>query len=897
MSPSRLVLLSSCFLFFGVASSASLSAGEPERPRRDVDPEVRQLPVGAVARLGSLRLRHEQEVQSIVFSPDGKMIASAAKYDGKIRVWETVTGKLLHEVEATGLFSRASFAPDDYTLAVTPDGKSIAAGVGPDVCFWDLQSGREIRRFHGPGKGILKLTFSADGMSFYSGGADNKLYHWDIASGELVQCWDYFEGNRPRIYASGFPDRTAELKAVTPDGKTAVWFVRHWADHGTAVGVDATQLTVWDAATGKDRCRLTDREDKDFFDANVILSADGKYVTPYSENSELTLWDAATGRKLKDVGSGAYIEAAAYSADCRRVAAITRGNRYTLSVWDLTSGEELSRHDVAHWHAFSKPSSLAFSPDGRFLALTDAKNVRIWDSDSDREIPALDGHRRTVGTLEFSPHSGALTSSDDETACEWDATHRQTTRRSLNAGGMNSRSVAESHESKLCISQPDSRGPQLRELISGKLLHEFQDLKPIWYYGSFSADGRTVVLVSGDRVKKIDFLDVPSRTVRSSVTTDALITSYPTLSRDGAMLAAACSDQTVLLIDSLSGEIVVQIGTPRPPPGENEPRLRITKAAFSSDGRYLAFGTRVERPEDRFNLGDFATADTPEAHVWDLSTGREMRQFENCLKDAPNGGIASLEFSPDSKSLAIGLNYNPWHPGSLEEAAVPVLEVASGRPRRRLKGHTDQVASVAFSPDGKTLATGSRDSTILLWDMRRNFGTEPTPGTAVSERMRALWNRLAEREAAHAYDAVLSLADMRDQCVPFLSERLKPVECPSNARMAKLIADLDDESFAVREEASARLVALHEVARPALNRALMGKVSLETRRRIRELLSQLDDMAYTPSLLRELRSVEVLERMASDEARRVLETLAAGAPGAIVTVEAKASLARMKAVR
>jgi hypothetical protein len=243
------------------------------------------------------------------------------------------------------------------------------------------------------------------------------------------------------------------------------------------------------------------------------------------------------------------------------------------------------------------------------------------------------------------------------------------------------------------------------------------------------------------------------------------------------------------------------------------------------------------------------------------------------------------------------LHFNPWRPGDPEQAAELVLEVASGRLRRKFKGHTDQVASVAFSLDGKVLATGSQDATILLWDMKRPVGNAPDPGKPAAERLSVLWSQLAEADVARAYDAVLALAAMQGQCVPFLAKRLQPVKPLPAEQIAKLVADLDNDSFGVRKEASAQLAALHDLALPALKKALNGKVSLEARRRLTALADPLDSMKYSPAMLRELRSVEVLELLASHEARRLLEILASGAAEAILTIEAKASLARLKSLR
>ena len=110
-------------------------------------------------------------------------------------------------------------------------------------------------------------------------------------------------------------------------------------------------------------------------------------------------------------------------------------------------------------------------------------------------------------------------------------------------------------------------------------------------------------------------------------------------------------------------------------------------------------------------------------------------------------------------------------------------------------------------------------------------------------------------------------------------------------RVDRLLADLDREQFPVREAASAELAKLGESAVPALKRVLRQTPSLEVRRRVEQLLSRLEE--WSPERLRILRALEALEHGATPEARRLLEALAAGAPEARLTQEAKASLLRL----
>jgi hypothetical protein len=194
----------------------------------------------------------------------------------------------------------------------------------------------------------------------------------------------------------------------------------------------------------------------------------------------------------------------------------------------------------------------------------------------------------------------------------------------------------------------------------------------------------------------------------------------------------------------------------------------------------------------------------------------------------------------------------------------------------------------AFAADGR-LATGHPDSTILIWNM-------PLPArkteTLAAKELDRMWADLADADAAKAWRAVWRLADAPNDALPFLRGRIKPYPSAAADVTRKLLADLDGDSFEVREAAGKRLKELGLHAEPALRTALQAKPSLEQRRRIEPLLSAL---AVTPQPLsaedlRQLRALIVLERIGSPEARRVLEEAAKGPESARLTRQARAAL-------
>jgi hypothetical protein len=240
----------------------------------------------------------------------------------------------------------------------------------------------------------------------------------------------------------------------------------------------------------------------------------------------------------------------------------------------------------------------------------------------------------------------------------------------------------------------------------------------------------------------------------------------------------------------------------------------------------------------------------------------------------------SLAFSADGKWLASGSRYGQ----------VRVWEVATGKEMLCLQGHEGEVLHVAVGPDGRTLLSSDSDGQAYLWDVR------PSGLGGGGRSPDDLWRDLVGGDAVAAFAAVWEISE-RDEAVRDLWQRISPVRPVKKSRASKsisdLIADLDSEKFRVRDDATEDLAELGERAVPALSEALKKQPGLEVERRIQRLLDTFRK-GPTPEELRQMRAVQALELAATPEARAVLREWAGGAPGAGLTEDARAVLTRLE---
>jgi hypothetical protein len=253
-------------------------------------------------------------------------------------------------------------------------------------------------------------------------------------------------------------------------------------------------------------------------------------------------------------------------------------------------------------------------------------------------------------------------------------------------------------------------------------------------------------------------------------------------------------------------------------------------------------------------------------------------------------GFGGTAFSPDGRFFAVAEG---------RDSSLNLWDLVTGRAVARSQVDRGRMESLAFSPDGSRLAAAGYSSTVLIYDVAEMIGKKKFDEIAKevkpSEELEGLWAELSGADGARAYRAIRRLGLSGPRGVVFLKARLKRDKPPDEQRIARLIADLDDDKFATREKATAELEKLGLRAEPALRRALEGEASAEAHSRVKRLLERLGTLGEpppAPELIR-LRVVEALEANGTREARQALAELSEHATEEQLRQEAKASLERL----
>lgn len=529
------------------------------------------------------------EVRSLAFTPDGKLLASLGG-SGAVRIEELASGTELLQQKFSG----------DVVgeLALSPDGNTVAMWSGPNthhLYLWDWQGGEEPRELQVPRHGARHLCFSAD----------SKIFAASADIEPVIRLWDT-AGRRLRKRLDLRADITIGGLAFHPNGK---WLAVSDSGNRTGKGHSGGVLLL-EAESGKILREMLTPGDSPY---RVVFSSDGRWLAG-GGGDRIHVWDLSRGEEVA-------ADAQSHSGSIGQVAASAQGviatasDDHTVRIWDAATGKPRRKLQHDMW-----VRAIALSPDGRLLVSSSLDDtVRLWELETGKEIYRLPGHgkmggRRLVG---FTPDGKRFLSwGDDFYLRIWDvATGKAIQEHRIRPGGIK-------------IPDEDDEAAQRERRMM------FLSLSG----SAFSGDGKRFILTIGATVR---LFDVESGKEIRTIQTEQRNMDHLAVSPDGKRLLASgwgkaiqtrlpdgrtrhstAKEHLLELYDLEKGKYLHRLTLP----GETSGPV-----AFSVDGK--TFAAAIDKPNG-------------EIRFWETATAAERPSIRGF-----NGRVRALAFTPDGRRL------------------------------------------------------------------------------------------------------------------------------------------------------------------------------------------------------------------------------------------------------
>jgi WD40 repeat protein len=628
-------------------------------------------------------------------------------------------------------------------LGFLPDGKTLVAAVAQShaVQLWEAPTGKLLREISTKPLSIRGFALSPDGKYFAVGGfmpdvgnlpTQGAVGVWDVSSGKQMRTLERSDRGvdhcsmaftpdgrllaslgdsgilRIEEIATGlellrhqFPRDILARLALSPDGKTLA----------VSSGPNTRRLYLWNwqAAEEPRALKVPDRVGR-----SLAFSPDGKRLAEAGDIGRLIrVWDVASGRllyKLKSPEAEPYRPGSvAFSADGKAVIVATHSNTAgAIHSWEAATGRYRRRLYAGN----TQVGRLAVGPDGRLLAGNGAGGVCVWDLASGKELAANDqAHQASVSRVAATGNL-VVTAGDDRTIRIWNPTTGQQLRKLMH--GYLVRAVALSPDgTKLASSSLDDT-VCLWDVATGRKVYQLPGHGRLGGYRAvgFTPDGKHFLSWGDDiYLRKLDVTTGKAVLEHALRPTGVKVPTDDAGEMDREMFfgrgeSAFSPDGKAFVLNTGNQFHVFDVATGkdlRQFPNEGS---HVISLAISPDSKLVlasAWGKAVETklPDGRVR-GSFAK--NHPVCLWELASGKLRKKVL-----LPEGGAGPVAFSADGKLFAAAAD-GP-------DPRIRLWDVARGRQVRSITGFRGPVRALAFSPDGKRLISGMDDTTALVWDL------------------------------------------------------------------------------------------------------------------------------------------------------------------------------------
>jgi len=432
---------------------------------------------------------------------------------------------------------------------------------------------------------------------------------------------------------------------------------------------------------------------------SLAFSPDGKTLASGAAEEVVILWDVASGRELRRlVGGDRFHGTVAFAPDGTSVAA--SGGEGRVTVWEVATGRQRRRIEST-WNWYGR---MAFSPDGKTIASSSDAVLHLWDVETGRDrIEMAEAHELSVTRLLCAEGGRTLiTGSDDRTARVWDLTSGRQRAVLRHKGWVRALALSPDGKTLATGAHPPDSGVHLWDLATGRELRSWpgRGRSEAAVAVAFTSDGKE--LLSLWRDGSVRRFEVASGQEAPAIQPKV---SYGKEQAAGDNVTAGLFSPggAVLAASEQFGQgiHVVDMAT-----GRERFKAPGRAIALSADGTTLAVAQLVY---GKLELADGRTRSVMDLgegpiRLFDVATGEERLKISR-----PSSNFFSLAFTPDGKTLAAAQGG--------KTNVIRVFNTTDGRELAALRGHDAFTSGLCFTPDGRGLASGLQDTSVLIWDV------------------------------------------------------------------------------------------------------------------------------------------------------------------------------------